>query len=78
MARQGRTIYVPIVDMADTYDGRTYDKALNGSGIHAIDAATGETLWSYRLDEGERGASVDLLQGFLTHVAANGNRCPRT
>src|SRR5438045_4507903 len=28
----------------------------------AIDAATGETLWMYRIDEGERGAVVARLQ----------------
>jgi polyvinyl alcohol dehydrogenase (cytochrome) len=50
MARQGATIYVPIVDMADTYDGRTYDKAQNGAGIHAIDAATGKILWRRKAD----------------------------
>lgn len=50
MARQGSTIYVPIVDMADTYDGRTYDKAQNGAGIHAIDAATGKILWRRKAD----------------------------
>jgi len=45
MAREGSSIYVPIVDMADTYDGRTYDTKLNGAGIHAIDAATGKVIW---------------------------------
>ncbi|MBI1392378.1 MAG: PQQ-binding-like beta-propeller repeat protein [Alphaproteobacteria bacterium] len=39
------TVFVPIVDMADTHDARVYDVAENGAGIHAIDAATGEVLW---------------------------------
>ncbi len=50
MAAEGTTLYVPIVDMADTYDGRTYDKALNGAGIHAVNAATGKILWRQKAD----------------------------
>lgn len=45
MAAAGSTVFVPIVDMADTRDGRIYDKSQNGAGIHAIDAATGRILW---------------------------------
>ncbi|WP_394729272.1 PQQ-binding-like beta-propeller repeat protein [Altererythrobacter sp. GH1-8] len=45
MAREGVSIYVPIVDMVDTYDDRTYDAKLNGAGIHAIEAATGKVIW---------------------------------
>lgn len=48
MAASGGTVFVPIVDMADTRDGRSYDKAQNGSGIHALDAATGAVLWHHR------------------------------
>jgi polyvinyl alcohol dehydrogenase (cytochrome) len=48
MSVEGTTVYVPIVDMADTHDGRAYDAALNGSGIHAVDAATGKILWRHR------------------------------
>ena len=50
MAREGTTVYVPIVDMADTYDGRVYDASLNGAGIHALDAATGSILWQHKAD----------------------------
>ncbi|MEZ5743053.1 MAG: PQQ-binding-like beta-propeller repeat protein [Sphingomonadaceae bacterium] len=50
MAREGTRIYVPITDLVDTHDGRVYDAKLNGSGIHAIDAATGKTLWSRKAD----------------------------
>ncbi len=46
MSREGTIIYVPIVDMDDTYDGRKYDPRQNGAGVHAIDAATGKLLWS--------------------------------
>jgi polyvinyl alcohol dehydrogenase (cytochrome) len=41
-------IYVPIVDMVDTYDGRTYDLKLNGAGLHAIEAATGKVIWHHK------------------------------
>ncbi|MFZ4748663.1 MAG: PQQ-binding-like beta-propeller repeat protein [Sphingomonas sp.] len=45
MAAQGRLIYVPINDMADTRDGRVYDVKRRGAGIHGIDAATGKIFW---------------------------------
>ena len=45
MAAEGRSIFVPINDMADTHDGRKYDAAIAGPGLHAIDAATGKILW---------------------------------
>lgn len=45
MAAEASTLYVPIVDMENTYDGRSYDSAQNGAGIHAIDARTGKILW---------------------------------
>ncbi len=51
MAAEGPKVYVPIVDLADTHDGRVYDKALNGAGMHAIDAATGNILWSNKADD---------------------------
>ena len=50
MSAQATTVYVPIVDLADTHDGRTYDTKLNGAGIHAIDAATGKILWRHKAD----------------------------
>ncbi len=50
MAAQGSTVYVPIVDMADTHDARVYDAAINGAGIHAINAATGDILWRAKAD----------------------------
>jgi polyvinyl alcohol dehydrogenase (cytochrome) len=50
MAGEGSVIYVPIVDMADTYDARVYPREQNGAGIHAVDAATGRILWSARAD----------------------------
>ena len=45
MAAEGSTVFVPVVDMADTRDGRKYDVAQRGAGIHALDAATGKVLW---------------------------------
>lgn len=50
MTTDGETVFVPIVDMADTHDARTYDKTLNGAGIHAIDALTGAVKWNARAD----------------------------
>ena len=51
MSRQGTTVYVPIVDMDDTYDGREYDASQSGAGIHAIDAATGKVLWRRKAND---------------------------
>lgn len=39
-------------------DGVLYTSAGLRRSVVAIDAATGETLWMYRLDEGERGTSA--------------------
>ncbi len=50
MAAQGRLIYVPINDMADTRDGRKYDAKRNGAGMHAIDAANGRMFWKALAD----------------------------
>ncbi len=45
MAAEGQHVFVGINDMADTGDGRIYDPALRGAGLHALDAATGRVLW---------------------------------
>jgi polyvinyl alcohol dehydrogenase (cytochrome) len=45
MAAEGSRVFVPVNDMADTYDGRVYDKKLRGAGLHALDAATGKVAW---------------------------------
>ncbi|MEY3906717.1 MAG: hypothetical protein RIR59_1540, partial [Pseudomonadota bacterium] len=50
MAAQGRLVYVPINDMADTRDGRVYDAKRRGAGLHAIDGATGRVFWSSKAD----------------------------
>lgn len=55
MAREGSAVYVPITDLADTHDGRVYDTKLNGTGIHALDAATGNVRWSNRANNVCRG-----------------------
>lgn len=44
MAAEGARVYVPIVDMNETYDGRVYTEP-DLAGVHAIDAVTGEILW---------------------------------
>ncbi|WP_235981479.1 outer membrane protein assembly factor BamB family protein [Novosphingobium aerophilum] len=56
MAAEGGTVFVPINDMADTYDARVYDAKLRGSGLHAIDAATGKVRWFTRAPDTCRGA----------------------
>ncbi len=45
MTAIGERVFVPIVDMQDTHDARTYDKSQYGAGLHAVDAITGEILW---------------------------------
>ena len=45
MTREGGTLFVPIADLADGHDGRTYDSAPR-PGLYALDAKTGRTLWS--------------------------------
>ncbi|HZV09913.1 MAG TPA: PQQ-binding-like beta-propeller repeat protein, partial [Novosphingobium sp.] len=45
MAAEGTRIFAPVNDMANTYDGRHYDPALRGAGLHALDAATGRPFW---------------------------------
>jgi polyvinyl alcohol dehydrogenase (cytochrome) len=50
MAAQGRLVYVPINDMADTGDARVYDEKKRGAGIHAIDAVTGRIFWRRKAD----------------------------
>ncbi|MFV1988611.1 MAG: PQQ-binding-like beta-propeller repeat protein, partial [Gemmatimonadota bacterium] len=42
-------------------DGVVYTTAGYRRAVVAIDGGTGETLWMYRLDEGERGASAPRL-----------------
>ena len=45
MAAEGQRVFVPINDMADTHDARVYDAKLRGTGLHAVDAATGHEFW---------------------------------
>jgi polyvinyl alcohol dehydrogenase (cytochrome) len=47
MAAEGSRLYVPINDMNDTQNGDVLDPALARPGVHAIDAATGNLLWSH-------------------------------
>ncbi len=46
MAVQGSTVYVPINDMNNTRNGDVLDPKKARPGMHAIDARTGEKLWS--------------------------------
>src|SRR5262245_12051652 len=41
-------------------NGVLYTTAGSRRSVAAIDAATGETLWTYRLDEGSRGAAAPI------------------
>ena len=44
-------VFVPINDTPDTGDARVYDASIRGSGLHAIDAATGRVIWNARAPE---------------------------
>ncbi len=50
MTAQNGAVFAPVVDMADTRDARVYDAKINGAGLHAVDAATGEFLWRAKAD----------------------------
>lgn len=56
MAAEGATVFVPVNDMADTYDARVYDENQRGAGLHAVDAATGKVLWFARAPSKCNGA----------------------
>ena len=47
MAAEGSRVYAPINDMNNTRNGNVLDQALARPGLHAIDANTGEVLWSH-------------------------------
>ena len=47
MAADGTTVYVPINDMNDTRNGEWLDPELARPGVSAVDAVTGEVLWSH-------------------------------
>lgn len=55
MAADGSTAFVPLNDMADTYDARFYDPKLRGAGLHALDAATGKVKWFTRAPDACNG-----------------------
>jgi polyvinyl alcohol dehydrogenase (cytochrome) len=56
MAAEGSHVFVPVNDMADTGDARVYDVKLRGSGLHALDAATGKQIWWSRAADDCSGA----------------------
>jgi len=45
MALEGTRLFVPISDLKDGHDGRSYDSAPR-PGLYALDAATGKAIWS--------------------------------
>ena len=47
MAAEGTRVYAPINDMNNTRNGDVLDPALARPGLNAIDANTGEVLWSH-------------------------------
>lgn len=69
MAAQGRLIYVPINDMADTRDGRDYDVKRRGAGLHGIDAATGKVFW-HALADNVCGTRPNCDPGISSAVSA--------
>ena len=50
MAADGTTVYVPINDMNDTRNGEWLDPETARPGVSAVDAVTGEVLWSHVQD----------------------------
>ncbi|KGE03928.1 outer membrane protein assembly factor BamB family protein [Pseudohaliea rubra] len=46
MAAEGAVVYAPVNDMNNTRNGDVLDPALARPGMHAVDARTGELLWS--------------------------------
>ena len=46
LAAEGTRIYVPINDMNDTRNGQYLDPEAARPGVHAVDALSGEVLWS--------------------------------
>lgn len=47
MAAANGVVFAPINDMNDTYNGDDLDAANARPGVHALDAATGNVLWSH-------------------------------
>ena len=47
MAADGATVFVPINDMNDTRNGEWLDPKTARPGVSAVNAATGEVLWSH-------------------------------
>ena len=47
MAADGATVYVPINDMNDTRNGEWLDPKTARPGVSAVNAATGEVMWSH-------------------------------
>lgn len=54
MASDRQRLYVPISDMKDEHDGRTFTEP-SRAGLYALDPRTGEILWSAPADDVCRG-----------------------
>ena len=54
MALEGNRLFAPISDLKDGHDGRTYDSPPR-PGLYALDAATGETIWSAPAEDDCKG-----------------------
>ena len=50
MASDGERLYVPISDMRDEHNGKTYSEP-SRAGLYALDPATGRFLWSTPADD---------------------------
>ena len=69
LAADGERVYVPISDMED---GRTYDFPAR-PGLHALEAATGKTLWSVAAEEGLCGDNPFCHPGISQAVTVAGD-----
>lgn len=76
-ANFGPTPEIRNVSMPIMHDGKLFIGAGATRNVVAIDAATGQTLWMWRPDEGERfvqAARKDSGKGLSYYIAADGRR----
>ncbi|MFM7067719.1 MAG: PQQ-binding-like beta-propeller repeat protein [Gammaproteobacteria bacterium] len=67
MAHDGNRLYVPISDMADSRDGKTYEGEIQ-PGLNALVPTTGEILWRNIADDACRGRDL-CDRGILASIA---------
>lgn len=70
MAADSQRVFVGINDMADTGDARVYDARQRGSGLHALDAATGKVLWHAVAEPRDCGGRAYCDPGISAAVTA--------